>query len=159
MDGQKVAIVALVALAMFFVVTRGLAGSHGGGRSDRPDPVEFLKGLQSQRFLDLDDHASTTCGRAGNALEVPAGAACELTLAERGRFGTPTRVVFQPSQSIRVRVDPERGASQDVTVDPDECFQSAVDTAGGRMTFGPAPFAVALALTDDPGDDCPEDAG
>jgi hypothetical protein len=155
---NKVLIIVLVALVMLFVITLGLGGSHDNSKApDKPDPVEFLKGLTSKRFLVSVSPADTSCSTTGRTLVV--SGTCEVRFADRGFLKKPTRVVFKgPNARYVVRIDPKRGPVQEATVDTDECFESSVDAAGGVMTLRPAApgVQVTLTLTDDPDDDCPE---
>jgi hypothetical protein len=140
MSAGKVVVIVLVVIAMLFVITVALGGSHGGGNTDSPDAVNFLKGLQSKRFLTLGDKATATCAGAGQRVLVLAGSSCTITLEKRGFLGEPTRVVLIPTglMPLGVKIDPKSGPAQDESVDPGKCFQSAVGPGGGTVTLLPS---------------------
>jgi hypothetical protein len=153
----KVVVIVLVALVMLFVITLGLGGSHDNSKSPaRKDPVEFLEGLTSKRFL-TSAVGVTTC-QAATGKTIVVGGPCEVQFADRGFLKKPTRVLFQPNAPVIVKVDPERGPEQEAAVTADECFQSSVDASGGVMMLAPAAGSpVTLTLADDTDDlDCPE---
>jgi hypothetical protein len=131
---QKLLIIVLVALVVIFVIAVGIGGCHGSGRTDRPGPVNALKGLQGKRFLVIGDKTKATCAGPGAVTFIVNGV-CTITFEKRPFFKTSTRVVFVPNASVRVLVDPKNGPRQDEQVDQFKCFGSAIDHAGGTMTL------------------------
>jgi hypothetical protein len=133
-NAQKLMIIALVALVVIFVIAVGIGGCHGSGRSDRPGAVSALKGLQGKRFLVIGDKTTATCAAPG-AVTFTVSGACVITFQKRAFFRKATRVVFRATAPVRVVIEPENGPRQDELVDPNKCFGSAVDHAGGKMTL------------------------
>ena len=134
---QKLLIIVLVVLVLIFLITLGMAGCHG---SRRPDPhhagaVGALKGLQGNRFLVIGDKASVnppSCATPGGSTLVVNGS-CTITFAKRAFFRRSTRVVFQPSASIRVIVNPVDGPGGEKQ--GSECFATAINHSGGTITL------------------------
>lgn len=134
---QKLLIILLVALVVIFLITLGMGGCHGSGRTDRAGAVSALKGLQGNRFLAIGDKASAnppSCGTSGGSTLTVNGA-CIVTFAKRAFFRRSTRVVFRANAPIHVIVDPKDGPRQDEQLATLECFASAVNHSGGTMTL------------------------
>jgi hypothetical protein len=149
MSAQKLMIIVLVALVVIFVITIGIGGCHGSGEPSPKDSgaVGALKGLQGNRFLEIGDKATTTCGQPGPPGSLPArltvSGQCRITFEERAFFRRSTRVVFRPSAGITVFTNPENGEPRTDSVGAGECFASAIDHAGGTMTlFGNATIVL-----------------
>jgi len=140
-------IVLLVVVAIVFVVTLALGGSHGPRQPDDPSGIGFLDGIQGNRFLHLGDKAETTCVTGDQTtLSVPAAPnACAITVGKRSFFSRPTRVVFNTGGSIVVTVDSKNVPGRATSVDGGKCFGSAVDHGGGTITLT-APFATTVTL-------------
>jgi len=136
---QKLLIVVLVVLVLIFLITLGMAGCHGSGQPTpkRAGAVGALKGLQGSRFLVIGDKASAnppSCGTTGGSTLVVNGS-CTITFEKRAFFRRSTRVVFQPSASVRVIINPSDGPGLDKQISPSDCFATAVNHSGGTMTL------------------------
>jgi len=139
-NAQKLMIVVLVALVVIFVITIGIGGCHGSGGTSPKNAgaVDALKGLQGNRFLEIGDKATTTCGQPSPG-RLTVNGQCKISFEERAFFRRSTRVVFRPSAGITVFTNPENGDPRTDPVGAGECFASAIDHAGGTMTlFGNA---------------------
>ena len=137
MSAQKILIIVLVVLVVIFVITIGAGGCHGGGDSDDPGAVKSLKGLQGNRFLTIGDDATvspTSCG-ANGAQALTVNTTCIVTFEKRAFFRRSTRVGLLGNRTLRVIVNPKDGPRQDETVNPGECFGSAVNHSGGTMSL------------------------
>lgn len=137
MSAQKILIIVLVVLVVIFVITIGVGGCHGGGDSDDPGAVKSLKGLQGNRWLTIGDKATVSppsCGAPG-AQTLTVNTTCIVTFQKRAFFRRSTRVALLGNRSLRVIVNPKDGPRQDDTVDPFQCFASAVNHSGGTMTL------------------------
>lgn len=155
MDRQKLLIVVLVAIAMVFVISVGFGARGDNGRPDATDPVEFLKGLRSERFLQLDEGLSTTCQRR-SADEVVVAGPCVITAPAPGLFGRPPSVVIASSAPVTAQIQPERGPPLQEVVGGDdrECLQ-AVLAGGGRVRLEPA--GNVNTVVELRGESCPEE--
>jgi hypothetical protein len=153
-DAQKLGIVALIVIVVLFAITLGVGASHDdSGDSDRPDPVEFLEGLKSDRFVEIGDKASTTCENPPGELIV--AGTCAIAIDERGFLSKPTRVALhEPDALLTVQVEQDTGPSQDDVVAPGECFETAIAAKGGTVTLIAlgAPVNVDLRA-----EQCPEE--
>jgi hypothetical protein len=152
MSAQKLMIIALVALAVIFLITLGIGGCHGSGtpNPNRAGFVGALKGLQGKRFLEIGDKASAnppSCGVPG-ANTLTFNGTCVITFDKRAFFRRSTRVVLQPNRPMRVVIAPNDGPRQDVQLpeDGDFCFASAVNHSGGTMTLTSPPGNTTVAL-------------
>lgn len=142
-------IVLLVVVAVVFVVTLALGGSHAPrppGDSS-PDGISFLGGLQGNRFLRLGDKASTTCPTSDEVtLTVPVSPGCTITVGKRSFFSKPIRVAFDTPGLVTVTVDSKSVPGREQSVGGDHsCFMSAVDHGGGTITLVGA-FATTVTL-------------
>jgi hypothetical protein len=159
MSAQKLMIIALVALAVIFLITLGIGGCHGSGTPspNRAGFVGGLKGLQGKRFLEIGDKASAnppSCGVPG-AQTLTVNGTCVITFEKRAFFRKSTRVVLRPNRPMRVIIAPNDGPLQDVQLpeDGDFCFASAVNHSGGTMTLTSPPGTTTVALLRE---GCPE---
>jgi hypothetical protein len=146
---QKLLIIVLVVLAVIFVITLGMSACKGSGepRPGRAGAVDRLKGLQGNRFLEIGDDASTTCGFV-NAVTLTVTGSCAITLEKRAFFRRSTRVVFRrclnppTCQTIgafpalfRVIVNPSEGPTQNDDIGGKGCYGTAIGREGGRITL------------------------
>jgi hypothetical protein len=131
---NKKLIIALVVIAVLFVVAIIISASHPSGPSDRPSAVSSLKGLQGNRFLVLGDKASTSCASPGQTAFFMNGS-CTIVLDKRGFFSKSTRVALDLPGGFVVVTDPNSGATQTVTVSDGGCFGTAIDHSGGSVTL------------------------
>jgi hypothetical protein len=147
-SAQKILIIVLVVLVVIFVITIGVGGCHGGGDSDDPGAVKALKGLQGNRWLTIGDKATVnppSCGGPG-AQTLTVNPTCIVTFQKRAFFRKSTRVALLGNRSLRVIIDPKDGPRQDESVDPFQCFASAVNHSGGTMTLISGTGAATVAL-------------
>lgn len=163
MSAQKILIIVLVVLVVIFVITIGIGGCHGGGDSDDAGAVKALKGLQGNRFLRVGDKATSTCvaDSTGRILQVTG--TCTVTLAKRAFFRSTTRVAFHrcinpPTCSVagafpffQVAVRPKKGPDQDEQIAGEQCFGTAINRAGGTMTFTSSNTVIVLQQQGCPG--------
>lgn len=132
-------IIALVALAVIFLITLGMGGCHSS-RIPSPDHAGFvgsLKGLQGKRFLEIGDKAHTDppgCGTPG-VQTLTVNPRCVVIFEKRAFFRRSTRVVFRANAPVHVTVEPNDGPRQDEQLTTLQCFASAVNHSGGRMTL------------------------
>jgi hypothetical protein len=161
-DRQKLVIVVLVAIAVVFAITVGFGARDkgGGGGSDDKDPVEFLEGLRSEKFLQIEDGVTAQgCqDSSSDEVTVAAGVPCTIEVPSSGRFSRPTSIVMRAEPPVVVRVEPNRGPTLDDTVGDgdegeDECVQTALSGAG-RVVFTSASQQADVELDDD---NCPEE--
>jgi hypothetical protein len=145
-------IVLLVVVAVVFVVTLAMGGSHAprAPNDSDPDGISFLGGLQGNRFLRLGDKATTTCPTGDQiTLSVPAGGdGCSITVGTRSIFSKPIRVAFVAAGPVTVTVASKSvpGRGQQVPDDDGhDCFMAAVDHGGGTITLVAA-FATTITL-------------
>jgi hypothetical protein len=154
---QKLMIVLLVVVAVVFVVTLALGGSHAPRAPDDSDPdgISFLGGLQGNRFLRLGDEATTTCSTGDQVtLNVPIGG-CTITVGKRSLFSKPIRIAFVTAGPITVTVDSKSvpGRGQQVPDDKGHtCFMSSVDHDGGTITLAASTSTAITLLTTKCGD-------
>ena len=160
---QKLLIIVLVVLVVIFLITLGMSACKGSGD---PNPgsagaVDSLKGLQGDRFLEIGDDASTTCGFV-NAVTLTVNGSCAITLEKRAFFRKSTRVVFRrclnppTCQSLgafppfQVVVNPGEGPNQSDQIGGETCYGTAIGREGGRITL----IGTATISLRPPG--CPE---
>lgn len=143
-------IVLLVVVAVLFVVTLAMGGSHkprAPGDSD-PDGIGFLSGLQGNRFVRLGDKATTTCVTGDQVtLSVPTTPeGCTITVGKRSFFSKPLRIAFDTPGLVSVTVESKSVAGREQSVGGDHtCFASAVDHGGGTITLKTS-FATTVTL-------------
>src|SRR5215213_8445069 len=145
---QKLMIVVLVVLVVFFLLTLGMSACQGSGepKPGRAGAVDSLKGFQGNRFLEIGDKASTTCDQL-DAVTLRVTGTCAITLQKRAFFRRSTRVAFTVNAPTRVIINPNDGPRQDVQL-PDEdgkfCFGSAVGRSGGTITLASTNATLVL---------------
>lgn len=152
---RKVLIVVLVAIVMVFVVTIALgAGRPAGSSSDDTGPVEFLKGLRSGSFLQIDgDVVAPNCANVTSTSVTVAGmSACSIHVAARGFFSRPTQVALESSGTLGVTVHPKEGPSLEGELTTGECFGTSIDRHGGDILLSAAATTVVVTLR---GESCP----
>jgi len=157
-------IIVLVVLVVIFLLTLGMSACKGSGNPtpDRAGAVDSLKGLQGNRFLEIGDDASTTCGFV-NSVTLTVNGSCAITLEKRAFFRRSTRVVFRrclnppTCQSLglfpfpfQVIVNPSKGPTQSDPIGGKGCYGTAIGREGGRITL----FGTATISLRRPG--CPE---
>lgn len=165
MSAQKLLIIVLVVLVVIFLITLGMSACQGSGepKPGRAGAVDRFKGLQGNRFLEIGDDASTTCGLV-NSVTLTVNGTCSITLEKRAFFRRSTRVVFRPCLNpptcqtlgafpllFRVIVNPSEGPTQNDDVGGEGCYGTAIGREGGRITLGNANITISLRR---PG--CPE---
>jgi hypothetical protein len=145
---QKLLIIVLIVLAVVFVITLGMSACQGSGNPtpDRAGAVDSLKGLQGNRFLQIGDDASTTCGLV-NAVTLTVNGTCAITLEKRAFFRRSTRVAFRRCTDppacqtlgafpfFQVIVNPQNGPTQSDQIAGKTCYGTAIGRAGGRITL------------------------
>jgi len=144
---QKLMIVVLVVLVVFFLLTLGMSACQGSGepKPGRAGAVDSLKGLQGNRFLEIGDKASTTCDQL-DAVTLRVTGTCAITLQKRAFFRRSTRVAFTVNAPTRVIINPNDGPRQDVQLPEDGkfCFGSAVARSGGTITLASTNATLVL---------------
>src|SRR5215203_239798 len=144
---QKLMIVVLVVLVVFFLLTLGMSACQGSGepKPGRAGAVDSLKGLQGNRFLEIGDKASTTCDQL-DAVTLRVTGTCAITLQKRAFFRRSTRVAFTVNAPTRVIINPNDGPRQDVQLSEDGkfCFGSAVARSGGTITLASTNATLVL---------------
>ena len=144
---QKLMIVVLVVLVVFFLLTLGMSACQGSGepKPGRAGAVDSLKGLQGNRFLEIGDKASTTCV-VDNAVVLRVNGTCQIFLQKRAFFRRSTRVAFTVNAPTRVIINPNDGPRQDVQLPEDGkfCFGSAVARSGGTITLASTNATLVL---------------